>query len=140
LDDETLRGRVRLLGALGWDEVKCLYATADIVVAPNVRIPGSMEGFGINVIEAAASGATVVAAKIDGLADAITDGRNGYLVEAADAVAFAERINQLLRDDPARRAFGEKARADVRARFAWQVIAARYVETLRPLQIEADAG
>jgi phosphatidylinositol alpha-1,6-mannosyltransferase len=124
---------VRLLTTLRWEDVKLLYATADIVVSPNVRVPGSMEGFGINVIEAAASGAPVVAARIDGLRDAIEEGRNGFLVEPADGAAFAARITALLGDESARRAFGERACADVRARFAWPAIAARYVEAFRAL-------
>ena len=123
--------RVILLTALPWHQIKLLYATADVVVSPNIRVPGSMEGFGINVIEAAASGAPVVAAGLDGLLDAIDDGRNGFLVEPGDAAAFAARIEALLADDAARRAFGAQACADVRERFAWPVIAARYLAVLR---------
>lgn len=129
-----LKDRVRLLTTLRWEDVKLLYATADIVVSPNVRMPGSMEGFGINVIEAAASGATVVAARIDGLQDAIEEGCNGFLVEPADGAAFAARIAALLGDAPARRAFGERACTDVRARFAWPAIAGRYLEEFQTLQ------
>lgn len=129
-----LSDRVRLLTTLPWDQVKLLYSTADVVVSPNVRIPGSMEGFGINVIEAAASEAPVVAARIDGLQDAIEDGLNGFLVEPADGQAFAERINALLDDESGRRAFGERACADVGVRFGWPTIAARYLELFRELE------
>lgn len=129
--ERGLGERVVLLTALPWAQIKLLYATADVVVSPNIRVPGSMEGFGINVIEAAASGAPVVAAAIDGLLDAIDDGRNGFLVPHGDAAGFAERISSLLADDEGRRRFGERASADVRARFAWSVIAARYLDAFR---------
>jgi glycosyltransferase involved in cell wall biosynthesis len=128
-----LEDRVRLLTTLRWEDVRLLYATADVVVSPNVRVPGSMEGFGINVIEAAASGAPVVAARIDGLQDAVEEGRNGFLVDPADGAAFAARITALLGDESARRAFGQRACADVRVRFAWPAIAARYMEEFRAL-------
>jgi len=125
--ENGLEQRVRLMTALPWDDVKLLYATADIVVSPNVRIPGSMEGFGINVIEAAASGAPIVAARLDGLEDAVDDGCNGVLVAPEDADAFVRRIDEFLRDDAARHAFGDAACAYVREHFAWPIIAARYM-------------
>lgn len=131
IDECGLGSRVRLLTALPWNDVKALYATADIVVSPNVRVAGSMEGFGINVIEAAASGAPVVAARLDGLEDAIEDGRNGILVTPEDAAEFAARIRTLLDDDAARKAFGDAACAYVRAHFAWPAIAARYLAAFR---------
>lgn len=129
--ERGLADRVLLLTTLPWQHIKLLYATADVVVSPNIRVPGSMEGFGINVIEAAASGAPVVSARLDGLQDAIEDGRNGLLVEPADAAAFAARIEALLADEGARRAFGEQASDDVRARFAWPVIADSYLAACR---------
>lgn len=129
--DAGLEERVVLLSALPWEQIKILYATADIVVSPNVRVPGSMEGFGINVLEAAASGTPVVAADIDGLRDAIEDGINGILVTAGDAAGFAERIARLLADDVARQRFGEQACAAVRDRFSWPAICSRYIEAFR---------
>jgi len=129
--ERGLAERVCLLTTLPWPHIKLLYATADVVVSPNVRVPGSMEGFGINVIEAAASGAPVVSARLDGLQDAIEDGRNGILVEPADAAAFAAQIQALMSDDAARRAFGEQASADVCERFAWPVIAGSYLAACR---------
>lgn len=51
--------------------MQTLYNTADIVVSPNIRIPGSMEGFGINAIEAGACSRAVIASDLDGLKDAV---------------------------------------------------------------------
>ena len=63
---------------------------------PNVHVPNDIEGFGLVAIEAASCGATVVAADLDGISDAVIDGMNGYLVPAGDASAYASIITREL--------------------------------------------
>ncbi|MCH8063303.1 MAG: glycosyltransferase family 4 protein, partial [Chloroflexi bacterium] len=72
--------RVRLLGRVSDEILALAYHAADIFVMPNVRVNGDMEGFGLVALEAAVAGLPVVASRLDGITEAVHDGRNGLLV------------------------------------------------------------
>ncbi|HWQ59974.1 MAG TPA: glycosyltransferase family 4 protein [Candidatus Fimivivens sp.] len=126
----ALENRVRLLPNVAQNDLKILFNTADAYVSPNIEVPGSMEGFGINAIEAAACGRVVVCADFQGLKDAIQDGENGFMVPQGDSQAWAAKIRAAFADGFDRAAFGEKARIYTAAHFSWDGIANRYLEVL----------
>jgi glycosyltransferase involved in cell wall biosynthesis len=65
-------------------------ATADIFILPSYR-----EGFGSVIIEAAACGIPTIAYKIDGVIDAVVEGRTGRFVEKGDIDGLAYTIKEL---------------------------------------------
>ncbi len=125
-----LGDRVRLLTNRPQGDMKILYNTADVYVSPNIDVPGSMEGFGINAIEAAACERVVICSDFQGLKDAILDGENGFMVPSGDAKAWAEKIGSVFSDGFDRDAFGTKASAYTVAHFSWDGIAKKYLEIL----------
>jgi len=110
-----------------------LLSTADLFVQPNIPVPDDIEGFGLAVLEAAASGLPVVASRLDGLKDAVTEDQSGFLVEPYDAAGYAQKIDELLADEAGRRAFGARARRYVAERYSWELIAPRYQEQIETL-------
>jgi glycosyltransferase EpsD len=77
---------------LGWrDDIEVLYAASDICTASSIR-----EGFGLNIVEALASGLPVVATRNRGHKTIIEDGVNGYLVDIGDSQSMVNRITQVL--------------------------------------------
>lgn len=128
-----LEKRVLLYPNLAWDKVKLLLATADLAVAPNIPVPGSMEGFGISVIEASINRLPIVVAKLEGLQEAVSDGENGLFAEPENATDFVEKINWLLADDTRRIEFGEKARAYTLEHYSWDKLADRYIKVLQDI-------
>ncbi len=125
-----LEKRVKLLTNLPWENIQLLYHTADIVISPNIVVPGTMEGFGISVIEAALCGRPVVSANLQGLKDAIIEGENGLLVPPGDQEAWRNTLETLLGDTAAREALGKRAAIYTREHFHWQTISKQYVEAL----------
>ncbi|MCU0845219.1 MAG: glycosyltransferase family 4 protein [Spirochaetes bacterium] len=118
--------RVLLLGRTSDELLRLLYNTADYFIMPNIHEPGTMEGFGLVILEAASCGASVIAAEIEGISDAVVNGVTGWLVPERDADAFALHI--------AKAPISPRKVADaVRKRFDWKVIAAQYIEELRGL-------
>lgn len=87
---------VRMLGTCSDMMLSSAYAAADLCVFPLCEIPGDVEGFGMIAIEAAAYGLPTVAFDVGGVADAVADGRSGWLVPAGDYSAMVERIDQVL--------------------------------------------
>jgi len=138
IKEKNLGGRVRLFPNIPERQKKILLNTADIVVSPNIKIPGTMEGFGINAIEAGACGRTVVASALEGLKDAVKDGENGFLVESGNADAWAQKINELLADDEFRKKFGEKAREYTVNNFSWNKIAQKYLDVMKSVNKKND--
>ncbi|MFA5871161.1 MAG: glycosyltransferase family 4 protein [Parcubacteria group bacterium] len=128
--DNKLKSRVVLLTNLLWRDMKVLFNTADLFISPNVKIEGSMEGFGINAIEGAACGRVVVASRLEGLQDAITDGENGFLIEPGNVEEYVRTITRILEDDESRAEFSQRAKNYTTRNFSWDVIAKKYMEVL----------
>ncbi|MDO8529380.1 MAG: glycosyltransferase family 4 protein, partial [bacterium] len=129
--ENNLQNRVKTLGYISDETRNILFNTCDIFVQPNIKVPGDMEGFGISVIEAAASKIPVIASNLEGLKDAIIEGQNGFIVESENPEAWVNKINELLADDSLRKEFGEKARQFVIDNFRWEKIAGRYLEEIK---------
>jgi phosphatidylinositol alpha-1,6-mannosyltransferase len=105
---------VRMLGACSDAMLSSAYAAADLCVFPLREIPGDVEGFGMVAVEAAAHGLPTVAFDVGGVADAVANGRSGWLVPAGDYPAMVERIHQVFmvgRTPDARRQAQDFARA-----------------------------
>jgi phosphatidylinositol alpha-1,6-mannosyltransferase len=94
----NLNHRVHQLGRVPVDTLEALYRGADLFVMPNRRVEGDMEGFGVVLLEASLCGLPTLGAALEGIRDAITEGRNGWLVEPENpekmARAIHDRINQ----------------------------------------------
>lgn len=95
VDQYDLQGRVLLLGEVSDEDRKLIYNASDIFIMPNITVPGDVEGFGIVALEAGSCGLPVVASDIQGLRDAVIDGKTGYLVEEGNVEGFVGRITDM---------------------------------------------
>lgn len=126
-----LSGHLRFLGRLDEEEMPRLFASLDLLVSAS-----RSEAFGLAMVEALACGVPVVATATEGAREVVADGDNGLLVPVGDVHALAEAIVSLLRDEPRRRAFGERASGAMRERFD----IARTIEATERVYAEAVAG
>ncbi len=125
--------RLLLLNDLDDEHVRILYNAVDLFVMPNITVENDIEGFGLVALEAATCRVPVVAAALQGISDAVYDGRNGLLIEAENATRFTETIVRLLENVEERRRLGAQAREFTLARFSWNTIAQRYLDTFAQL-------
>ncbi|MBN1344276.1 MAG: glycosyltransferase family 4 protein [Phycisphaerae bacterium] len=87
------------------DRVHAFYHASDVLLHPTYYDPCSRV-----VLEAMACGLPPITTRHNGAADVIEDGRNGYVVDSADAVdQLADRI-QRLTDETHRRECGQRGR------------------------------
>jgi len=90
-----LEGRVFLLGRVSGETRNKLLHASDLFIMPNIEVNGDIEGFGIAAIEAGCCGLPVIASDVQGLKDAVLDGRTGFLVEARNTEGFLGCIRKM---------------------------------------------
>ncbi|MFH1836928.1 MAG: glycosyltransferase family 4 protein [Candidatus Omnitrophota bacterium] len=73
-------------------------------------LPSILEGLGLSLMEAMASGKACVASDIGGISELIIDGKDGILVPTRDPSSLAKGISRLLEDEVLRKTLGAKAR------------------------------
>ena len=122
---------VIMLGKVDDRILKLLYNASDIFVMPNIPVKGDMEGFGIVALEAASCGVPVIASGLEGLKDAIKNGKNGVLVEPYNTDRWVGVINRLLKNNEEREHFGKMARKFSLESYEWKKIAKKYLEELK---------
>ena len=128
---------VRFLGTVADEELPALVAAADVFAIPCRRRWAGLEqeGFGIVFLEAAACGVPQVAGDSGGAAEAVADGRTGFVVDRPDdPVATASVLARLLDDPDLRRAQGQAARRRAEAEFSYDVLAPVLDEALAGLE------
>lgn len=98
---------------------------ADLFVRPSLT-----EGLPLTVLEAMASGVTVIASDIPGNRDLIKDGENGLLVAANDSEAFARAIRKLIEMPDMRRRLSA-AGSRTAQQYSWDRVAAEVATVLQ---------
>lgn len=125
--------RLRLLGRISDADLERLYRGADLFMMPNIPVPGTMEGFGVVMLEAGICGLPSIAARLEGIKDVITEGINGHFIESGDAEGFAERVCFYHTNRSALAEASQRAAKHVRTTFSWPAVAQQYLDTLRQL-------
>jgi glycosyltransferase involved in cell wall biosynthesis len=132
VSDLGLTRRVHFKGWVARDCVAEHYRRASIFVTAT-----TWEGMPNTVLEAMASGLPIVGTQASGLQELVRDGVNGYLVPIRDSAALAEALAQLIDNSYERQRMGRQSRKVAEHEFAWDYIAAQYVDVYRKVLEEA---
>ena len=122
-----LRDAVRLLGFVPDDDLPALYNAADVFALVSRRYDLLVEGFGISIVEASASGLPVIASRSGGIPDAVREGETGLLVDPDDTAAVAAAAVKLLGDEGLRRGMGAAGRKAVETYYNWDRVTADFM-------------
>jgi glycosyltransferase involved in cell wall biosynthesis len=134
IEDNQLENNVFMLGWANRDMLKILYNAADIFIMPNIPAEGDMEGFGLVAVEAASCALPVVTSNLEGIREAIQDGKNGFLTEPCNAQGYIDRLKELLGNDELRERFGAQARQYTLESYSWESRAQRYLDEFAKLE------
>ncbi len=88
----------------------------------NEQLRGDYEGFGIVFLEASACAKPMIAGNFGGIADAIEDGKSGYIIDGTDLKAITTTIRLLIKNGTKRDAIGQYGLKRVRNSFDWKTI------------------
>jgi glycosyltransferase involved in cell wall biosynthesis len=130
MQTEPLKIRAQSLGIadrINWDlrfveeiEVASYFAQADVVVLPYRRIDQS----GV-IMVALAFEKPIIASRVGGFAETITDGEHGLLVEPGDVGSLAQSLSYILSEDELRARMGVNIKELTSGALSWEAIASK---------------
>jgi glycosyltransferase involved in cell wall biosynthesis len=124
--------RVQLLGRVSEEKLRELYNSAAAFVQPNILVAGDCEGFGLVLLEAALCERAVFASRLEGITDAIHEGKNGILLPAENAQAWITALTEYLHNPTSQ----PHARQYTLQAFSWPIRAEEYINAFRHLTKE----
>jgi phosphatidyl-myo-inositol dimannoside synthase len=121
-------------GAVPATELAAHHAVGDAFALPCRTRGGGLdvEGLGIALLEASASGVPVVAGNSGGAPETVLGGRTGHVVDGRDLDALAARLTDLLLDPARARAMGAAGRTWMQERWTWPDRASHLSTLLAP--------
>ena len=105
-----------------------VYRGSDVFLLPSVT-----ESFGLVALEAMACGVPVVASRVGGIPEVVTDGEVGLLAPVGDVAQMAAHVVRLLTDDAFHARAARAARRRVEEHFQLDAMVARYEALYRRL-------
>ncbi len=130
LNSRPLVKRAFHLGVLPHDDKVQLLMQAHAFVMPNIRVEGDAEGFGLVALEAVMCGAPVVASNLEGITEAIRDGKNGVLIEPENASAWTTAIERVPDPGAKRNKMTAAALEYTFQNYSWEKMVAHYKKVL----------
>lgn len=116
-----LASAVQLHGLLDRPSLLAAYARASLVVSAS-----RWENSPVSIAEAMAAAKAVVATRVGGVPELVSEGETGLTVPPGDPAALARACKALLDDPGLRRSMGCRARQVAGERFRIEAVAARY--------------
>jgi glycosyltransferase involved in cell wall biosynthesis len=118
----------KFLGAVSYEQMPALYHEFDAFV-----LPSHTEGLPRVVLEAQATGTPVVATRVGGVPEVVSEGETGRLVDPGEPIELASVLNPLLTDEAECRRLGDNGRAAIESDLSWNALYDRYERYLSRL-------
>jgi len=129
-----LNNSVTFKGNLKEEEIYPLFNEATVVIVPSL-----IESFGLVILEAMQMSRPVIASRVEGIPEVVSEGETGLLVPMQNPVAFYEAIQQLLKDPEEAIRLGKMGRQKAIDHFTLTPYLTQYEALYRELQQEASA-
>lgn len=122
--------KIRFIGAQTHDQLKIMYASADVFAAPFITAAdGDKEGLSVVVLEALASGLPIVASGVGGVGELLDDRETALLCDEKNIDQLTEAILEVLHDDELAARL-RKNGAELVKQYDYKEIAAKYVKAM----------
>ena len=91
-------------------------------------LPSEQESFGLAALEAMACEVPVIASRVGGIPEVVTDGETGFLSEVGDVDKMANDAALLLTNDKLRSTMGQRARESAISRYRTDIVIPQYID------------
>lgn len=98
-----------------------------ISISDLLLLPSEQESFGLSALEAQACEVPVIASRVGGIAEVISDGETGFMSEVGNTEKMSDDAIILLRDENLRREFGKRGRELALSRYSTSIIIPQYI-------------
>ena len=129
-DTKPYRNRVRFTGSILHWEVAGFLAESDVFVFPSLG-----EGMSLACLEAAASGLPLIVSENSGVTDAITDGKEGFIVRIQSAEDLEEKMQWFIAHPDRIREMGAAAR-EMALQYTWEAYYQRIGEIFDEIRLD----
>ncbi|MBU90163.1 hypothetical protein CMO94_01370 [Candidatus Woesearchaeota archaeon] len=124
---------VEFLGSMSNSEIAKYYNFADIFIIPSLSTKTGTEALGLSLLEAMASGCTVIGTKVGGIPFVIKNSYNGMLVKQKDSKELANAVITLLKNNQKSKKLGKNAAEFVRKNYSWDKISKEFIKIYKNL-------
>jgi glycosyltransferase involved in cell wall biosynthesis len=124
----NIQKNVILVGRVPNFEMPQYYASSDVVILPSLQ-----ENFPIVALEAMSSGKPVIASRVGGIPELVSNNENGILVSPGNVEQMVEALSRLLCNPSLRNRMGDMGRKIVEEKFDWKKIGRLYLTEFEKL-------
>lgn len=117
VDQKGLQNSVKVCGWIDGAHKDTTFRGANVLLLPSYN-----EGLPISVLEAMAYGLPVLATDVGGIAEAVEEGKNGFLIQPGECKALTDRIERLASSADLRLQMGQAGYEIAAERFSLPVI------------------
>lgn len=110
------------------EKLSMLYSAADVFICPTVE-----DNFPNTILESMSCGTPVIASRVGGVPDLVSDEVNGWLVEPGDAVDMTSKIKNALAHPSRLKVFSTAARRKAETHYSLERQAFHYVKLYQTL-------
>jgi glycosyltransferase involved in cell wall biosynthesis len=109
-------------------------------VSDVLLLPSEQESFGLAALEAMACEVPVIASRVGGIPEVVTDGETGFLSEVGDVEKMAADAANLLANDTFRTDMGKRARESAISRYRTDVVIPQYINFYEQVLAKGNAS
>lgn len=136
ISQHKLEKNITLLGGIKGNDLKNKYLKVSDVFIMNSyydKKAKSIEGFGINFLEANYYKLPVIGSFSGGIPKAIENGKSGFLVKSNDVEGLKNVIKQLIDDDSLRKNIGDYGHKRTVEKYTWDTVHLEYLRIFKEL-------
>jgi glycosyltransferase involved in cell wall biosynthesis len=119
---------VILVGHIPNYKMPLYYSSSDLVLLPSLS-----ENFPVVALEAMSSGKPVIASRVGGIPELVSNNENGILVSPGNVEQLVEALLRLLENDALRSRMGNMGRKLVEEKYDWKKIGQLYLKEFEKL-------
>ncbi|MDA3899123.1 MAG: glycosyltransferase family 4 protein [Spirochaetes bacterium] len=87
-----IRDKAAYVGKIPFNDLVQLLKCSTAFIMPNIRVEGDAEGFGLVALEAVMNGTVAIVSELEGITEAIQDGKNGFYVTPENADDWVKKV------------------------------------------------
>ena len=124
------RENIISLGEVSYEQVPTVLAVADVILIPFPNNEVSHAASPLKLFEGMSMQKPVIASKVSGIEEVISDGQNGFLADPENLEEWIIKLETVLASETLAARVGQNAKRTVEKRFDWTLLAKRYDEIL----------